>query len=100
MEVLPDQAVSFALLLTELVTNAAKHAYGPQGGTVHVDLTDENGKRLLQVRDEGEGLAPEFSIEGAGKSSLGMSLIKALTQTLGGEIELVPGRGATFQVRF
>ena len=100
MEVLPDQAVSFALLLTELVTNAAKHAYGPQGGTVHVELTDDNGKRLLQVRDEGEGLAPEFSIEGAGKSSLGMSLIKALSQTLGGEVELVQGRGATFQVRF
>lgn len=100
MEVLPDQAVSFALLLTELVTNAAKHAYDTNGGSVYVALSTDGGKRLLQVRDEGEGLAPEFSIEGAGKSSLGMSLIKALTQTLGGEVELVPGKGATFQVRF
>lgn len=100
MEVLPDQAVSFALLLTELVTNAAKHAYGTAGGVVYVDLFHDDGKRALRVRDEGIGVAPEFSIEGAGRSSLGMSLIKALTQTLGGEVQIVPGRGATFQVRF
>jgi two-component sensor histidine kinase len=100
MEVLPDQAVSFALLLTELVTNAAKHAYDAKGGAVYVGLFSDGGNRLLQVRDEGKGLSPDFSIEGAGASSLGMSLVQALTQTLGGEVELVLGKGATFQVRF
>ena len=100
VEVLPDQAVSFALLLTELVTNAAKHAYGPKGGVVYVNLTSDGPKRLLQVRDEGYGLSPDFNIETAGKSSLGMSLIKALTQSLGGVVEIVRGRDTTFQVRF
>lgn len=100
IDVPPDQAVSFALLLTELITNAAKHAYGDKGGVVYVDLTSDGTERLLQVRDEGSGLAPDFNIETAGKSSLGMSLIKALTQSLGGVVEIVTGSDTTFQVRF
>lgn len=100
VEVAPDQAVSFALLLTELITNAAKHAYGTGRGVVHVTLTNDGGAKLLQVRDEGVGLPPGFSIANAGATSLGMSLIQALTQSLGGAVELVDGPGTIFQVKF
>lgn len=96
----PDHAVSFALLVTELVTNAAKHAYNANGGVVHVELTNEGAQRLLQIGDEGVGLAPDFNIDTVGEGSLGMSLIQALAQSLGGTIEIVHGRGATFKVRF
>jgi two-component sensor histidine kinase len=100
VEVQPDQAVSFALLLTELVTNAAKHAYAAAGGAVHVTLVNNGADRLLQVRDEGVGLPTDFSIDVASKTSLGMSLIQALAQTLSGTVEIVPGPGATFQIKF
>ena len=96
----PDHAVSFALLVTELVTNAAKHAYNANGGVVHVQLTNDGAQRLLQISDEGVGLAPDFNIDTVGEGSLGMSLIQALAQSLGGTIEIVHGRGATFKVRF
>lgn len=100
IEASPDHAVSFALLVTELVTNAAKHAYDSDGGVVHVELSTDGTHRLLQVRDEGFGLASDFNIETVSEGSLGMSLIQALAQGLGGTIEIVHGRGATFKVRF
>ncbi len=96
----PDHAVSFALLITELVTNAAKHAYGAKGGVVHVKLTRDGAHKILEVSDEGVGLAPKFSIETAGEDSLGMNLIQGLAQSLDATIEIVPGRGAHFRVRF
>ncbi|OYY68773.1 MAG: hypothetical protein B7Y47_13170 [Sphingomonas sp. 28-63-12] len=99
-EVSPDQAASFALLLTELVTNAAKHAYSAEGGVIHVRLTRRDGKRVLEVSDEGVGFAPDFSIARSGQASLGMRLIQTLTQSLGGTIEIASGSGAAFFVRF
>lgn len=96
----PDHAVSFALLVTELVTNAAKHAYGAKGGVVRVTLTYEGDKKILDVSDEGVGLAPGFSIETAGEDSLGMNLIQALAQSLDGTIEIMAGSGAHFRIRF
>ena len=100
VEMLPDRAASFALLVTELVTNAAKHAYGANGGIVHVRLTNDGAGRLLEVSDEGVGFGSNFSIETAGEESLGMNLIQALTQSLTGKVEIVRGRGATFRIRF
>ena len=100
IEVVPDQAVSFALLLTELVTNAAKHAYDANGGVVHVRLTRDGSNWTLEVSDEGVGLGADFSIEAAGEDSLGMSLIKALTQSLGGTVEIVEGPGTAFRMQF
>jgi two-component sensor histidine kinase len=96
----PDHAATFALLVTELVTNAAKHAYGASGGTVHVRLTRDGQNRLLEVRDEGVGLGSNFKIESMGEESLGMNLIQALTQTLGGTVEIGDGQGATFKIKF
>ncbi len=100
IEVSSDQAASFALLLTELVTNAAKHAYGADGGIVRVQVSIEGDKRLLEVSDDGVGFGADFSIESTGQGSLGMRLIQTLTKSLGGVIEAVRGEGATFRIRF
>lgn len=100
IEVAPDHAASFALLLTELISNAAKHAYDASGGVVHVRLTGTGPQRLLEVRDEGAGLGSDFSIATAGEDSLGMSLIQALAQSVEGKVEVACGPGAAFQVWF
>lgn len=96
----PDDAATFALLVTELVTNSAKHAYGPGGGIVHVELAMAGGQRVLTVTDAGKGLDADFSIEAAGKDSLGMSLIQALAQSLGGTVAFDRDVGTRFTVRF
>ena len=100
VEVSPDHAVSFALLLTELISNAAKHAYSASGGVVHVKLTGTGPKRMLEVSDEGIGLEPGFDIAAAGQNNLGMSLIQALSQSVEGSVAIVEGSGATFQISF
>ena len=100
IEVAADNAASFALLVTELVTNAAKHAYDAQGGVVHVRLTNDEAHRLLEVSDNGVGIGPNFSIKSAGEESLGMNLIQALTQSLAGTVEVVNEGGAIFRIRF
>jgi two-component sensor histidine kinase len=73
-----DRAVRVALLTTELVTNAAKHA-GP--GRVVVELTAPEATSVrLAVRDEGPGLPDDLGF-GAGQS-LGMKIIKAIVEQM------------------
>lgn len=100
VEVAADNAASFALLVTELITNAAKHAYGERGGIVEVRLTSDGAQNVLEISDKGVGVGPNFSIETAGEESLGMNLIQALTQSLAGTVDVVDGGGATFRVTF
>jgi len=74
-----DRAISLALVVTELVSNAAKHAY-PDGthGTISVRLRDVGEGAQVSVRDEGVGLPPDFEIDK--RIGLGMRLIRALAK--------------------
>jgi two-component sensor histidine kinase len=74
-----DRAIRVALLVTELVTNAAKHGYPDgQSGHIRVRLTREDGTARISVRDGGAGLPPDFEIGQGG--GLGMRLTMALAQ--------------------
>jgi two-component sensor histidine kinase len=73
-----DRAINVAVVVNELVANAARHAY-PNGTRcriwVRLDRKGENLARV-SVRDEGLGLPPDF---GASKpTGLGMRLARAL----------------------
>jgi two-component sensor histidine kinase len=83
-----DRAVRVALLTTELVTNAAKHAYAlaqPARITVTLDPMPL-GSVTLFVRDEGKGLSEHFEIKVA--PSLGMKIIRALVQQMGAQLSV------------
>ena len=76
----PPLMETLRLLVTELVTNSAKHAH-PDGqtGRVWVGLTRGNGKAArITVRDDGVGLPTDFEM-GRG-TGLGMRLAMALAQ--------------------
>lgn len=60
------------MLLNELATNAAKHAYGPEGGVVYVRLDETDGVRMLEVRDTGLGLPADRDILKPAADSLGI----------------------------
>lgn len=83
-----DRAIRVALLVTELITNAAKHAY-PNGkhGHIWVRVTQVRaGIARVSVRDEGAGLPPSFDIaKGLG---LGMRLTKALAQQTEASVDI------------
>jgi two-component sensor histidine kinase len=95
-----NRAVSVAIMLTELVTNAAKHAY-PDGtsGAIQVRLEPLGAGGLrLKVVDQGTGL-PEGFVPSAG-SGLGMRIALALTQQLGGTLDIrgMPGHGTEVEL--
>ncbi len=100
MEYPADRAASFALLLTELATNAAKHAYGPGGGTVAVSLSQSGETRILEVRDQGVGLPLGPDVLKAGQQTLGMRLIQTLIQSIDGTLTTANEGGAVFRIEF
>ena len=77
-----DRAVSIGLVLNEVVTNAAKHAFG-EGETGAIDIVfakTEKGWRL-EVADDGRGMNGASGASGGG--GLGARLIAAFAQKAG-----------------
>lgn len=79
-----DRAVQTALIVTELVMNAGKHAY-PEGGPVHVRMTSDADSVTISVRDEGVGLPAGFDMNRSG--SMGLRVIVALAGQLGATVQ-------------
>lgn len=80
-----DRALPCGLIVSELVSNALRHAFpGSRSGLVTVTMSREtDGHAMIEVADDGVGLPPGF--DPAGASSLGMQLILGLAAQLGGE---------------
>ena len=92
-----DRAISSALIVTELVSNAAKHAYHGHGaGRVWVNIATTGVDGFsISVRDEGAGLPEGFQI-GKGRG-LGTRMVRALAEQLNASLDLVARRpGAEF----
>lgn len=87
-----DRAVSLGVIVTELVTNACKYAYGAQAGEVRVALAREGDGFLLAVEDDGCGIAPDATPRGTG---LGTQLIAAMARSLRSAVEYDPGHRGT-----
>jgi two-component sensor histidine kinase len=93
-----DVAIPLALIVNELVTNAAKHAY-PAGGVAPIRVTfkKEGSAVVASVADDGP-LTKELS-ESDG-NGLGMRLVATLLRQLRGSMEIVPQKaGKAFVVR-
>lgn len=89
----PSQVTAIALVLNELLTNCAKHAFpGRATGAVTILVGREGGQVVLEVRDDGVGF--DAARQQAG---LGMSIVRTLaTQNLRGSVRLsFPGQGGT-----
>ena len=84
-----DQAVPCGLIVSELVSNALKHAF-PDGrqGSIRIDLHEADRQLRLRVSDDGVGLPPEF--ESRREHSLGLKLVSDLARQLGGTLVIDP----------
>jgi two-component sensor histidine kinase len=82
----PDRAISLALVVNELVTNAAKYAFPHRSdGHIWVRLVRPAADTaLLSVRDDGVELPADFDIKKS--KGLGMRIVAALSEQLGASI--------------
>jgi signal transduction histidine kinase len=82
----------------------------PQGGAVTISAVPEQGSVIVQVQDNGPGIAPEIKSQlfqpfvSAGKRNglgLGLALTRQTVLEHGGDmwVESEPGRGARFSIR-
>ncbi len=90
-----DRAVSIGLVVNELVTNAAKHAFvGRDAGMIQVRFSRSEGGWVLQVTDNGIGIPEEMQIKGR-EGGLGQRLVTAFAGQAGGTLSTESGPGGT-----
>jgi PAS domain S-box-containing protein len=94
-----DMAVPCGLIINELTSNSLKYAFpADKRGEVNITFGQAEAHYILCVSDTGVGLPEGFDPE-RGKS-LGMKLVRMLTEQLGGELECRNGVGTTFEIKF
>jgi two-component sensor histidine kinase len=98
IEVSLDAAIPLGLIAVELLTNVFKHAFRDRSaGNAHVSLRPgADGGLVLEVRDDGVGLPPDFDLEKG--RTLGLRLIRSLSRQLRAEVSISPQPGARFAI--
>jgi PAS domain S-box-containing protein len=95
-----DRAIPCGMIINELLTNCLKHGFkGRAQGEIAVTLHPEEGGLIrFSVSDDGVGIAPDVDIMNS--PSLGMKLVRTLTDQLRGQITVNRVKGAQFIVVF
>ena len=99
-------------VVVNLLDNAIK--YTPEGGTVALTVSAQNGKAIFEVVDNGIGIPPQalpkvferfFRVDTArsrqqGGAGLGLSIVKSICTAHHGNVEAssIPGQGSRFRV--
>lgn len=94
-----DTAIPCGLIVNEMVSNSYKHAFpSGSGGEISIALRLEDQVYSLVVRDNGVGFPEDFDIRRS--NTLGLKLVNALVDQLGGTIELHRNGGAEINITF
>ncbi len=99
-----DSAIACGLIVTELMTNSAKHTFPPgQRGEIVIEISNTDGDVIaISVRDNGTG-CPEFETTETVRRGemLGLQIIDSLCEQLGAETSFVNGNpGCRFTFSF
>lgn len=91
-----SRAINLALIASEAVTNALKHAF-PDGrqGTIAVDCRRHDGNGVLEVRDSGIGFKDDRR-----ENAMGLKLIRTLVKGIDGKLRIDSTEGTNLQVTF
>lgn len=90
----PDQATPVTLVMLESFNNALEHGFGEAGeGEVRVVLDQSGLTHLLTVSNDGAG--PPSGFDPSQSKSLGLRIVRAMAQQLGGKFEMAREDGWT-----
>jgi two-component system CheB/CheR fusion protein len=95
-----DAAIPCGLIVNELVSNSLKYAF-PEGGRgrIYISFRPQGpGAYQLIVGDDGIGLPPGFDLQKS--ESLGLQLVKTLSDQLGADLEVRTEHGTEFRITF
>ncbi|MEA5625636.1 PAS domain S-box protein [Nostoc sp. UHCC 0251] len=95
-----DTAIPCSLIIHELVSNSLKYAF-PLGrnGTIYIEMIKNHEHQIkLVVSDDGIGLPSNFNFKNM--ASLGWQLVDALTNQLGGNLNIQGSMGVECQLAF
>ena len=92
-----DRAISIALIVVELATNAMKHAYSGETSIVWVALAKKVNALVLSITDEGRGVPADFAPQKS--KGLGMRIVLALATQLNAELTVKRrNKGTSFEL--
>ncbi len=93
-----DHAIPCGLIVTELITNAYKHAFSSaQSGVISVFISKEKHLLRITVADNGRGLPRDFAL--ASVHTLGLTLVGNLAEQVKGCLEVRSEEGTAFTLR-
>ena len=93
------RSVPLGLILNELLTNALKYAYpAGEGGEIRVVLRRAGERIALSVSDDGISLPDEYLYPGS--PSMGMKLVRMLSEQLDGRLSIDNKGGTRIEVAF
>ena len=94
-----DTSIPLGLIVTELVSNAYKYAFSDsKQGHIKIELTGINDHYELSISDNGKGLPDSIDIHNA--NSMGLKLVKLLSEQIDGDLSVNRIHGTTFKLVF
>ena len=94
-----ETAIPCGLIINELITNSLKYAFpGNKAGKIGIYFKRVGEDCILTVEDNGIGFDKNFNFELS--KSLGLFIVKSLTEQLHGTITLDSNSGVSFKIRF
>ena len=92
-----DTATSLALIVSEAVSNALRHAF-PEGriGRIRIAYEEADAASRLIIRDDGIGLPAD--LEACTGKGLGFTLMRALARQIGADLRIDTAKGTTVMV--
>jgi two-component sensor histidine kinase len=91
-------AISLALIVNELITNAYKHAFSnTKDGVIEISLLENNNQVFLTIKDNGSG----FDKTVVPKNSIGMDILNGLVEQISGTYQLTSNeKGTSYKISF
>jgi two-component sensor histidine kinase len=95
-----SQSVPVGLILNEAITNAIRHAFPrKENPVILISMSQQEGSLIcLTVSDNGKGLPDNFNLEA--DATMGLQLIKTLSDQLDASLQLENRNGFTLTLQF